>query len=86
MATERLNSILSHLTPSKSGLSAMSAVPRLPHFTRMLTGDFFQQHTEEPGRCGHHPCDPDAFGQGLQGRLQGYSSRLYGLHPAQESH
>ena len=26
MATERLNSILSHLTPSKSGLSAMYAV------------------------------------------------------------
>lgn len=44
MATERLNSILSHLTPSKSGVSAMYAASPAFNLHLLIQG---QQNPEE---------------------------------------
>ena len=81
MATERLSSILSHLTPTKSGLSAMYAAfsvlsPSADHYS--------QQNPEERRRCSHYTRYTDAPDQSLQRRHEGYSARFHRLPAAQE--
>ncbi len=85
MATERLNSILSHLTPSKSGLSTMYAASPPRVRLRLLTTNC-QQNPEERRRCCHYTCHTDASDQRLQRRHERYSARLHRVPAAQEGH
>ena len=80
MATERLNSILSHLTPGKSGLSAMYS-PSPPSNSLPLL--IIQQNAEEPRRCSYHPRHTNAPDQSRQRWPQRHTSRLHRLHPTQ---
>lgn len=83
MATERLNSILSHLTPGKSGLSAMYAT--FPAFSPIeIANNTLPQHSKEPRRCSHYPCHPDAPNQRFQRWPKRHRSRLHSLLPSQE--
>ena len=85
MATERLNSILSHLSPSKSGLSAMYAAFPTSVRLRLRTTDC-QQNSEERRRCGHYTRHTDALNQRLQRRYERYSARVHRLPATQEGH
>lgn len=85
MATERLSSILSHLSPSKSGLSAMYAA--FPASVRLrLQPANGQQNPEERRRCSHYTRHTDAPNQRLQGWHERHSAGFHRLPAAQEGH
>ena len=82
MATERLSSILNHLTPGKSGLSAMWVF--FPAFNSFAIADNLK-NPEEPRRCSHHVGDTNTPHQRFQRRFERHATRLYRLSTAEAS-